>query len=63
MKAANIPEFISCAKTYANRSEGILNAFKYKYTNGPTEGFNNIIKVLKRISLESVTSKDLRHVL
>ncbi|MFY9357473.1 MAG: transposase, partial [Defluviitoga tunisiensis] len=24
--------------------------FKYGYTNGPTEGFNNKIKVLKRIS-------------
>ena len=28
----------------------ILNAFKYGYTNGPTEGFNNKIKVLKHIS-------------
>ena len=28
----------------------ILNAFKYKYTNGPTEGYNNKIKVLKRVS-------------
>jgi transposase len=28
----------------------IKNAFKYGYTNGPTEGFNNKIKVLKRVS-------------
>lgn len=47
---SGIPEFESCAKTYRNWSEGILNAFKYGYTNGPTEGFNNKIKVLKRIS-------------
>ena len=47
---SGIPEFENCAKTYRNWSEGILNAFKYGYTNGPTEGFNNKIKVLKRIS-------------
>ncbi|MBU5334785.1 MAG: ISL3 family transposase [Anaerocolumna aminovalerica] len=47
---SGIPEFENCARTYRNWSEGILNAFKYKYTNGPTEGYNNKIKVLKRIS-------------
>ncbi|NLZ52909.1 MAG: ISL3 family transposase [Thermoanaerobacteraceae bacterium] len=47
---SGIPEFEKCAKTYRNWSKGILNAFKYKYTNGPTEGFNNKIKVLKRLS-------------
>lgn len=47
---SGIPEFEICAKTYRNWSEGILNAFKYNYTNGPTEGFNNKIKVLKRLS-------------
>lgn len=47
---SGITEFENCAKTYRNWSEGILNAFKYKYTNGPTEGHNNKIKVLKRIS-------------
>ena len=47
---SGLQEFIDCSKTYRNWSEGILNAFKYKYTNGPTEGYNNKIKVLKRIS-------------
>jgi transposase len=47
---SGIPEFEACAKTYRNWSAGILNAFKYGYTNGPTEGYNNKIKVLKRIS-------------
>lgn len=46
---SGIPEFIECTKTYRNWSYGILNAFKYKYTNGPTEGHNNKIKVLKRV--------------
>ena len=45
---SGIAEFEKCAKTYRTWSKGILNAFKYKYTNGPTEGFNNKIKVLKR---------------
>lgn len=49
-ESSGIPEFESCAKTYRQWSKGILNAFKYGYTNGPTEGFNNKIKVLKRVS-------------
>lgn len=47
---SGISVFEKCAKTFRNWSEGILNAFKCKYTNGPTEGYNNKIKVLKRIS-------------
>ena len=46
----NIPEFMKCAETYQNWRKEILNAFKYGFTNGPTEGFNNKIKVLKRSS-------------
>lgn len=49
-ESSGIPEFETCAKTYRNWSTGILNAFKYGYTNGPTEGYNNKIKVLKRTS-------------
>lgn len=49
-ESCNIPEFEKCATTYRNWSKEILNAFKYRYTNGPTEGFNNKIKVLKRTS-------------
>ena len=45
-----IPEFEKCAATYRHWSKEILNAFKYGITNGPTEGFNNKIKVLKRTS-------------
>lgn len=47
---SGIPEFMKCANTYRNWSKEIKNAFKYNYTNGPTEGFNNKIKVLKRVS-------------
>lgn len=40
-----IKEFEKCAKTYINWHNEILNAFKYRYINGPIEGFNNKIKV------------------
>jgi transposase len=48
--AANsgIPSFVTCAKTFSNWSESILNSFDYPYTNAFTEGCNNKIKVLKR---------------
>lgn len=46
---SGLKEFEDCAATYRNWQKEILNAFKYPHiTNGPTEGFNNKIKVLKR---------------
>jgi transposase len=57
---SGIPAFEKCAKTFRNWSECILNAFKYKYTNGPTEGYNNKIKVLKRISFGMKNFKRFR---
>ncbi len=47
---SGLKEFKGCANTYRNWYKEILNAFKYGYTNGVTEGFNNKIKVLKRVS-------------
>ena len=48
---SQIAEFERCAATYRHWSKEILNAFKYSYiSNGPTEGFNNKTKVLKRTS-------------
>ncbi|HEY9575794.1 MAG TPA: ISL3 family transposase [Lachnospiraceae bacterium] len=48
---SQLKEFEACAKTFRSWRKEILNAFKYPHlTNGPTEGFNNKIKVLKRIS-------------
>lgn len=49
-EGCRISEFEKCAATYRHWTKEILNAFKYGLTNGPTEGFNNKIKVLKRIS-------------
>ena len=52
-QSCGIKEFEACAKTYRAWRKEILNAFKYGLTNGPTEGFNNKIKVLKRSSLRN----------
>jgi transposase len=49
-ESIGIEEFKSCIKTFRNWNKEILNAFKYGYTNGVTEGYNNKIKVLKRVS-------------
>jgi len=49
-QSCGIKGFEDCARTYRARRKEILNAFKYGLTNGPTEGFNNKIKVLKRSS-------------
>ena len=49
-RESGIKEFEDCARTYQSWRKEILNAFKYGLTNGPTEGFNNKIKVLKRSS-------------
>ena len=49
-QGCGIKEFEDCARTYRAWRKEILNAFKYRLTNGPTEGFNNKIKVLKRSS-------------
>lgn len=49
-ESCGIKEFECCAATYRHWAKYILNAFKYGLTNGVTEGFNNKVKVLKRIS-------------
>ena len=39
-----------CAKTYSNWIEEIRNSLLVPYSNGVMEGYNNKIKVLKRIA-------------
>jgi transposase len=46
---SDIPHLKECAKTYQRWSLQIKNSFRFPYSNGPTEGLNNKIKVLKRI--------------
>lgn len=49
-ESLQIKEFKACIGAFRTWYKQILNAFKYGYTNGPIEGFNNKIKVLKRVS-------------
>ena len=46
----NIKEFDACIKAYHNWSAEILNAIRFPWSNGFTEGCNNKTKVLKRVS-------------
>ena len=46
---SDIPLLKECAKTYSRWSIQIKNSLSVPYSNGPTEGLNNKIKVLKRI--------------
>ena len=47
---SNIPQLKECAKTYQHWYTEIKNSLLVPYSNGATEGFNNKIKVLKRVS-------------
>lgn len=46
----DISEFKACIKAFHNWSNEILNAIRFPWSNGFTEGCNNKTKVLKRIS-------------
>ena len=47
---ADAEQFKKVAATYQRWGKEILNSFDHPYTNGFTEGCNNRIKVLKRVS-------------
>lgn len=49
-KESGLKEFKASIRAYENWKEEILNAFSTGITNGQTEGFNNKIKVIKRVS-------------
>ena len=49
-ECARLKEFNACTKAVHNWSDEILNSFDCVYTNGFTEGCNNKIKVIKRVS-------------
>ena len=48
--SSGIKKFEECAKTMMHWNSEILNYFDNRYTNGYTEGVNNKIKVIKRVS-------------
>ena len=45
---SSIPQLVECAKTYQHWAYEIKNSLEVPYSNGPIEGINNKIKVLKR---------------
>lgn len=45
-----IPELVECAKTFNHWFQAIRNSLAVPYSNGPVEGTNNKIKVIKRIT-------------
>lgn len=47
---SNLNEFKAAIRAFENWKKPILNSFDHPYTNGFTEGYNNKIKVLKRVS-------------
>lgn len=46
---SDIPELVECAKTFQHWFQAIKNSLAVPFSNGPVEGTNNKIKVLKRI--------------
>ena len=50
VRVSDLPEYRDCVRAHTNWKEEILNHFDTGLTNGRTEGFNNKIKVIKRVS-------------
>ena len=47
---SGLEEFKAATTAFHNWFEYIINSIMYNYSNGLTEGYNNKIKVLKRIA-------------
>ncbi len=47
---SGIPELVECAKTFQHWFQAIRNSLAVPFSNGPIEGKNNKIKVLKRVT-------------
>ena len=60
-RESKLPEFSPCISALHNWFRYIINSFRHKYTNGFTEGMNNNIKVLKRISYGYRNFNNLRN--
>ena len=50
----HVKEFDSFLKLIRSDKEAVKNAIRYQYSNGPTEGHNNKVKVIKRRCMEDV---------
>lgn len=47
-RESKIPELIDYVKMLGRRRFGILNFMRYRKTNGLSEGFNNVVKTIKK---------------
>lgn len=57
---SDIKELKECARTYQHWSIEIKHSLETPYSNGATEGFNNKIKVLKRVSFGMRSFKNMK---
>ena len=48
VRESNIPELLKYVEMLNRRRFGILNFFKHRKTNGLSEGFNNVVKTIKK---------------
>lgn len=48
VRESNIPELVEYVKMLDRRRFGIMNFFKHRKTNGLSEGFNNVVKTIKK---------------
>lgn len=48
VRESGIPELIEYSKMLDRRRFGIQNFFRYRRTNGLSEGFNNVVKTIKK---------------
>lgn len=48
VRESNIPELLEYVKLLDRRRFGIMNFFKHRKTNGLSEGFNNVVKTIKK---------------
>lgn len=48
VRESNIPELLEYVRMLDRRRFGILNFFKHRKTNGLSEGFNNVVKTIKK---------------
>ena len=60
MDITSLPRGISkTIKTMRRYREYMVNSVKYEYSNGPLEGVNNKIKLIKRVSMVIIILKIL----
>ena len=57
---SDIKQLRKCARTYQHWYPEIRNSLEVPYSNGPTEGCNNKIKTLKRVSFDIRKFKHLK---